>query len=87
MGASIPDFAKKLNIVRAEGFPSGDDQIKWLGCSQGEGILVVHSALNTPALADQNTGQQFIDLATGSHDERSLLRSGSICAATGGCHR
>ena len=83
MSASTSDFAKQLNILWAEHFPPGDDQVEWLGCRQSESMLIVSSGVNGPAIAGQNIRKQFIDIAPGCHNERSLL----VCAAAGSCHR
>jgi hypothetical protein len=83
MGANTPDFPKKFNILGAKSFPSGNDQVEWLGCCSSKGVLIVNGALNVPAFARQNTGKQFIDFASGRNDQRNLLRSATV---TWACH-
>src|SRR5207237_1422809 len=65
VSASTSDFAKQLNILWAEHFPPGDDQVEWLGCRQSESMLIVSSGVNGPAIAGQNIRKQIIDIAPG----------------------
>jgi len=67
MRASTPDSAKNLNIIRPEHFPSGDDQVEWLGSRQSESMLIVSGAANGPAVAGPNAWEEFIDVPTGRH--------------------
>jgi hypothetical protein len=54
VSASTPDSAKNLNIIWTEHFPSGDDQVEWLGRRQRESMLIVNGVVSAPAVAAQN---------------------------------
>ena len=52
--------------------------------AQSSNLLIVNGALNVPAFALQNAGEQSIDFVPGRHEQRNLLRS---VTGTGTCHR
>jgi len=86
MWTRTPDFSKKLNILGAEGLPSGDDQVEWLGRRPSKGMLIVNSVLNAPSFDSQNACKQIIDFAPRRHDQCDFWRSGRNCTVTGTFH-
>jgi hypothetical protein len=78
-----PDFAKKLEVLRAVGLRCCDDQVEGLGLDGRENGLIVGKPLNAPALVRQDTIEQAVDFSARVNQESAPL-GGSVARA---CHR